>query len=81
MDGCGVCKEMDYYLATLDKRLPIIKLDVNIFQQLANDNEIDKVPTSIFIQVQKDKVIWNSQQFIGIDQNGIGKILSQVNLQ
>lgn len=78
MDGCGVCKEMDYYLATLDQRLPIIKLDVNIFTQLANDNEINKVPTSVFIRVKEDKIVWNSQQFIGLDEKGIGGIIAQM---
>ena len=78
MDGCHVCSEMEEYLFNSNFNIPIIKLDITIFNDIANDNNIDKVPTSIFIICEKDTIIWNSEQYVGLDKNAIESIIKKI---
>lgn len=75
-NGCHVCEQMEEYLEKLPQQL-IIKLDVNVFTDLAETNNISRVPTSILILFKDDKVIWNSQQIIGLDKNAIETEISK----
>ena len=81
MEGCHVCSEYHEYLSVLSKSypgLPIVKLDVQIFHQIALDNGIDRAPTSVMILFDNDSVKWNSNKFIGIDKNGIENTIKQI---
>jgi thiol-disulfide isomerase/thioredoxin len=80
MQGCHVCEEMEEYMTLVVNtfNLPVIKLDVSVFGEIANDNNIDKVPTSVLIKFQNDAVVWNSTQFIGLDKNGIESAIRNV---
>lgn len=75
---CHVCEQIEEYLQTMPNQM-VIKLDVNIFTDLAESNNISRVPTSLLILFQDDKVIWNSQQIIGLDKKAIETEISKIN--
>jgi thiol-disulfide isomerase/thioredoxin len=82
MDGCHVCDEYNEYLNLLSNNyntLEVIKLDVGVFRELAIDNNIDRVPTSLFIKFDNDdKISWNSKKFIGLDKESIEGLIAKM---
>lgn len=78
-NGCHVCDQIEEYLNTLSNQL-VIKLDVNVFTDLAESNNINRVPTSILILFKDDQVMWNSKQIIGLDKNAIETEISKTKI-
>jgi thiol-disulfide isomerase/thioredoxin len=76
---CPACSQLKQYIETVkpkyNDKIEFINLDTKIFKKLANDNNIEYVPTSYLINYKKGKVVWSSKKIIGLNPKEIESVI------